>query len=92
MSLILRARYVHAPRVARRCDDCGKLLGPHIYLYGRAHDTEPPAAMRLCVGHVADPDPRVQAALAEAALHAPDAEAEAARLAAWNGATDAPTP
>lgn len=86
MSLILSARYVHSPRRGYRCDDCGRLLGPHIYLYGRAHETESPGPMRLCVAHVTDPSPKVQAALAEAARRAPDVAAEAARLVAWSGA------
>lgn len=88
MSLILAARYVHRPRRGYRCADCGRLLGPHLYLYGRAHETDPPGAMRLCVAHVADPnpDPKVQAALDEARRRAPDVAAEAERLAAWNGA------
>lgn len=85
MALILCARYVHCPRHARRCDECGRLLGPHIYLYGRADAVDLPSALRLCAEHVADPDPKVQAALADAKRRAPDAEAEAARLATWNG-------
>ena len=88
MSLVLRARYVHAPRYARRCDECGRLLGPHLYLYGRAHETERPYALRLCVAHCAETnDPKVRAALAEAQRRAVEVAAEAERLAAWEGGT-----
>lgn len=87
MSLILSARYVHAPRRAWRCDGCGKYLGPHVYLYGRAHETERPGPMRLCIACLGnDPDPKVAAARAAAATHAPDAAAEARRLDEWNRA------
>lgn len=85
MSLILTARYVHCPRVARRCDGCGRRLGPHIYFYGRAHDTERPGPMRLCSACWGEaPDPKVTAARAVAAAKAPEVAAEAERLAAWN--------
>jgi hypothetical protein len=87
VSLILCARYIHCPRWGYRCDECGRLLGPHIYLYGRAHETEPPGAMRLCVAHLTETtDPKVRAALDEATRRAPEVAAEAARLEAWNGA------
>ncbi len=82
MSWIIAARYVHRPRIARRCDDCGRRLGPHIYLYGRAHDTDPPSAMRLCASHLdamthhkAMTHPKIVAALAEGARRTPDEEA-----------------
>jgi hypothetical protein len=89
MSLILSARYVHTPRITRRCDACGKRLGPHIYLYGRAHDTERPYAMRSCVTCCThDRDLKIRAALAAAAMHADDVAAEATRLAAWNASLE----
>lgn len=83
----LSARYVHAPRYARRCDDCGRLLGPHLSLYGRAHETERPHALRLCVRHCEEStDPKIRAALEVAQRRAADVAAEALALAAWEGA------
>ena len=75
MSWIIAARYVHRPRTARCCDECGRRLGPHIYLYGRAHDTDSPNALRLCLTHLgATADTKIRAALAAATRRAPNNE------------------
>ncbi len=73
---IIAARYVHRPRIARRCDDCGRLLlSSHIYLYGNAHDTDSPNALRLCLTHLgATADTKIRAALAAATRRAPNNE------------------
>jgi len=44
----LSARFVRQPRKRYVCDWCEHAItGPHIRLYGSAHDTEKPWTMRL---------------------------------------------
>jgi hypothetical protein len=90
--MVLSARYVHRPRYARRCDGCGRRLGPHLYLYGRAHETERPYPLRLCLACCTGNEPKVAAALAVAAERAALVAAEAAALVAWNAGAGCPTP
>lgn len=75
--MILRATFVEKPRRARRCDDCGKWLDHHIYLYGGIDMYDKPQGYRSHWEHVTrDPDPKVQAAVAVArAYEAQKAEA-----------------
>lgn len=86
--MILSARYVHSPRYARICDECGKRIGPHVYLYGNAHDVDPPSALRLCLRCVrpesAAREPKIAAVLAEAERRAGDVAAEQLALEQWN--------
>lgn len=86
--MILSARYVHSPRYARRCDECGKRLGPHVRLYGNAHDTDPLMTLRFCPTRInptsAAREPKIAAALVEAERRAGDVAAEQLALEQWN--------
>lgn len=90
--MILSVRYVHAPRRRRRCDHCGRSLGPHLYLYGAADAGTRPGPLRLCVACVTDDHPKIAAAMTCAAAKAAQVDAEARRLAAWNADRPLPTP
>lgn len=86
--MILSARYVHSPRHARRCDECGKRLGPHVRLYGAADTITPPSTLRLCPTCIhpasAAREPKIAAALVEAERRAGDVAAEQLALEQWN--------
>lgn len=66
----LSARYIKKPRHSYVCDWCERrIVGPHMYLYGMAHEVERPYGMRLHVG-CCQHEPKVMAALEKVQEHA----------------------
>lgn len=65
----ISATVVNQPRKVRVCDNpgCARQMGPHVRLYGAAHEGDPKYVLRICPWcAVRSQDPKVQAALAAA--------------------------
>lgn len=45
----LSARLVLRPIHGRKCDDCGRIIGPHIYMYGMSDYGDKPGSVRFCI-------------------------------------------